>query len=252
MLNLKLSKMKTIQVKMFVLLLLTAFACNDDNDNSPAVANDEAADMIATSVASGSAGLTTVIDDATVTTEANGGARTSACGYAETKDLSKSSPSGASITYLYNYHYDYALSCTNALPTAMSVNLNYKGSLDAPRLFTENEGEGTLSVKTLDATYTYFTINGTYDRTGSFESKVRNQSTSTSTITITMSDVTVDKTTKAITGGSASVTIEGTVTGKGSFNYSGSIVFKGNRQSELTVNGTKYSINLETGEVTTL
>lgn len=245
-------KMKTVKTKLFALLLLASFACNDDDEESPAVANDEAAEMISTSISSSAGGLTTVVDDAAVTTKANAGGRIAACDYAESQDVSRSSIPGASITYDYDFHYDYALSCANALPTNMTVNMNYSGSLDAPRLSTENEGTGNLIVETLDATYTQFTVNGSYNRNGSFTSKVRNKNTSTSTIVFTLDDVTLDKTTREITGGSASVSITGSVTGKGDFSYTGSIVFEGSTQAELDVNGTKYSVNLETGEVIAL
>jgi len=245
--------MKTFPTKLFaILLLLTTFACSDDNSDTTAVANDEAADMISTSISSNSGGMTSAIDDATVTTNTNGGARTATCGYAESKDASKASVAGASITYSFIYHYDYALTCTTAIPTTMTSNLSYTGSVDAPRMSAQSAGTGNLTVKTLDATFTYFTINGAYVRTGSFVSKVRNKNTSNSTITFTLTDVTVDKTSRMITGGTASVTITETVTGKGDFSYSGTIVFKGNKVGELDINGTKYSVNLETGDVTAL
>jgi hypothetical protein len=247
-----LKKMKNLRTKFSALVLLAVIACSDDKSDSPVVANDEAAEMIAMSVSSGSGGLTVVIDEAAVTTGENASGRVATCGYSESMDVMKESAAGAVITYNYDFHYDYALTCANALPTSMAVNMTYSGSLDALRMATTNTGAGDLTVETLDATYTYFTINGSYDRTGSFESKVRNQNTSNSTITIDLADITVDKTNRTITGGTASVSITGSVSGKGSFSYSGSIVFLGDTLAELDVNGTKYSLNIETGEITAL
>lgn len=244
--------MKNLGTSTFMLLMLAAFACSDDKNESPAVTNDEAAEMIATSVASSSGGLTVVIDAAAVTTEENSGGRVAACGYSESVDVAKESTPGATITYSYDFHYDYALTCDNALPTSMAVDVTYSGSLDALRIATANTGAGNLSVETLDETYTYFTINGSYDRTGSFESKIHNMNTSSSVITIDLTDITVDKTNRMITGGTASISITGSVTGKGDFSYSGSIVFKGDKLAELDINGTKYSVNVETGDVTAL
>jgi hypothetical protein len=59
--------------------------------------------------------------------------------------------------------------------------------------------------------------------------------------------VVVDKESHEILSGSASATITGTVTGKGSFTYTGTIVFNGDHMAELTVKGTKYLVNLATG-----
>ena len=245
--------MKTFKTQIFALALLATFACNDDDESaSVAVANDEAADMIATSVASNSGGLSLIIDDTSLATSANAGGRVQACGYSESADVTKSNKAGATITYNYDFHYDYAVTCTNAIPSTFTTNATYSGSLDGLRIATENAGKANLSVKTLDATFTYFTFNGSYDRSGSFESKVRNKNTSASTITINLTDVIVDKNTRTITGGTASIDIAGTVTGKGAFSYSGTITFKGNKIAELNINGTKYSVNLETGDVTAL
>lgn len=244
--------MKMLKTKLFALFLLISFACKEDSEDPVAVANDEAAEMIATSISSGSGGLTLVIDDAAITTEENGGGRAAACGYTESMDATRTSPVGSSITYDYTFHYDYALVCDNSLPTEMEVNMEYSGYLDAPRMATENSGTGNLSVQTLDNTFTQFTISGSYNRVGSFESKVRNKNTSTSTITFTLTEITVDKTTREITGGIAAVVISGAVTGKGDFSYTGSITFKGDLKAELDVNGTKYSVDLESGEVITL
>lgn len=242
-------KMKT---RFLALLLLAVFACNEDDNESAAVANDEAAEMISTSVAANSGGLATAIDDVTVTTKANGSARTQTCGYAESKSVAKANVPGAAIIFSYEYEYDYALTCTTAIPTTMTASFGYAGSLDALRMSTENAGTGSLSVKTLDATYTFFTINGAYNRSGSFTSKVRNKNTSSSTVVFTLTDVTVDKTSRMITGGTATVSINGSVTGKGDFSYTGTIVFKGSKQAELDINGTKYSVNIETGDVVAL
>jgi hypothetical protein len=62
--------------------------------------------------------------------------------------------------------------------------------------------------------------------------------------------VVVDKESHEILSGTASATITGTVTGRGSFTYTSAIVFNGSHMAELTVKGTKYLVNLATGTVT--
>jgi hypothetical protein len=231
-------------------LLLLAFACSDDDNNEAAVANDEAAEMIASSVSSDAGGLASVLYDASVSSQANAGGRAQACGYSESLDVAKTNLPGARITYSYAYHYDYALTCANNLPATYTSNIAYHGSLSTPRMSTENEGTGNLTIQTLDAAYQYFTFNGAYNRTGSFVSNIRNKNTSNSTITFEIDGITVDKESKTITGGSASITITGSVAGKGSFSYSGTITFPGGQLADLDINGTLYSLNIATGEFT--
>ena len=241
--------MKTNNAKLIALLMLVSFACKDDDEATVPIDNEEAAEMIATSLSSESGGLTVAVADAASNTTENGGGRKATCGYTESMDASRSNPTGSSVIYNYTFHYDYALNCTNALPTEMVVNLTYSGSLDAPRISTQNSGTGNLSVKALDYTYENYSITGSYDRTGSFVSKVRDKNTSNSTLDFTLTDVTVDKSTRQITGGTATVTITGSVTGKGTFTFTGSLVFEGDQSATLDLNGTNYSIDLETGLV---
>ncbi len=240
--------------KVFLaLMMMTAFACSDDDDQTQeTLTSDEAADMVATSISSSSGGMTTMLEEVSVTTSANAGGRVNECGYSEQIDVLKSSPEGELISYDYTYHYDFAIICAQAIPSSMIVNVDYEGWLDAPRLSTENDGSGNLSVTALDASYSSFVVNGSYSRSGSFVSKVQNQNSSTSTITLMLEDIGIEKEGSNISGGSASVTISGTVNGKGEFSFVGSIVFNGNGLAELDIDGTKYSIDVATGTVTNL
>ncbi len=239
---------------VYLLIIACAFVagCKDNNDATPAVSNEEAADMIASSIASSSGGLTLVVDDAVLTTSANGSARTQACGYTDSNTLTKTNGAGAVVTYSFSFDYDYALTCSAGSPLKMTADVAYLGSLDAPRMAVDASGAALLDVTSLDAAEDNYLVNGSFDRKGSFVSKVRNQNTSQSTIDLTLTNVAVDKTNRMITGGEASLTITGTVTGKGDFSFTGSIVFKGNKQADVTINGSKYSVNVETGDVTAL
>lgn len=240
--------------KVFLaLMLMTAFACSDDDGQTQAaLTSDEAADMVATSISLSAGGMTTMLEEVSVTTSANAGGRVSECGYSEQMDISKSSPEGASVSYDYTYHYDFAIVCAQAIPSSMIVNVDYEGWLNGPRLSTENDGSANLSVEALDASYSSFAVNGSYSRSGSFVSKVQNQNSSTSTITLMLDDIGIEKEGSHISGGSASVTINGTVSGKGEFSFVGSIVFNGNGLAEFDIDGTKYSIDVAAGTVTKL
>jgi len=193
------------------------------------------------------------VTDVTSTTEEaveTSGARTASCDYSESVSLTKTNPSGSLITYSYDYSYSYQMTCNNENePLTLVSGVNFTGSFDAPRLASSHIGTSDLNVSALDEAATSYLVNGSYLRIGSFESKIRNKNTSTSTVEISIDEVTVDKENHEITSGSATVSIAGEVPDKGGFSFEGTIIFEGNGKATLTIQGTKYDIDLESGDV---
>lgn len=247
--------MKTTKLFLLAILVCLAGACNDDDDtdSSVAMSSEEAADVVATSLASNSSGLTAAVDvsadaaDAAVA--ASSGGRTAACGYTDQQSITATSATGAVITYSYDYEYSYILTCGGETPQSLSVTATYDGEFDAPRIASQHSGTVDLFVTALDESETTYMINGDYSRAGAFQSKIRNKNSSTTTVDFTIDDLEVDKTTQKILSGTASVTITGSVTGKGSFTYTASVVFEGDGSATVTINGSIYAVDLITGTV---
>ncbi|NJM25362.1 MAG: hypothetical protein HC859_07625 [Bacteroidia bacterium] len=245
--------MKTTWNAFLILTLLTvAVSCKDDDESAP-LSNEEAAEMIAASLSESSSGLTVMVNESAETTttavDASDGGRINACGYTDTESFSSSSPQGSLVTYNYTYSYSYVLACGLDVPQSMAVDITYSGNFDAPRLASEHAGTVDLAVTELDAAAASYLINGDYSTTGSFQSKIRNKTSTTSTIDITVADLSVNKSTYTIEGGTAAALITATATGKGTFTFTASIVFEGDGGATVTVNGTTYSVNLTTGDV---
>lgn len=239
----------------FVIALFIAgsfFSCKDE-EASPVIDTEEVADLVGSSLASNSSGLAAVAEDlaggASDGVE-NAGGRTQVCGVEEMQSYERTNPSGSTVKYDYSLVYTYLLTCSNlGIPQSFKAGLTYSGSFESTRVSSENGGSADLTVGTLEDSKTTFEINGTFKRDGTFNSKVRNKTASSSTIQLTVAKMTVDKTTEQITGGTATVEITGSVSGKGNFNQTASVTFLGNKQGEITINGTTYSVNLTTGEI---
>jgi len=237
-------------------LLPLLISCNKDDDGTDqtALTNEEAAEVIASSLSEDADGLSvSVATMAAVTSEAlaadDGGRTLSVCDYTKDSTFTRTRNT-ALITSSYNFEYSYQVSCSNlGLPQAMAANLSYSGVYETARASSDNAGDGELALTGLALSENNYVANGTYSRQGSFTSKVRNQNAIQSDLTLTLADLTVDKGTYAIKGGTLSVALTGSVASKGNFSYTASVQFNGAGSATITINGETYEVDLETGEI---
>jgi len=233
------------------MLLLGAVACKKSNNTNPSngnVSNQEAADMVAGSISLNSNGVANLAADASfdaaVISETP-----NACGTIKSDSISRHSPAGAMYSYSYNVKYKFVVNCnSNNVPDSLSSTLTYSGSFSGPNLSSSNSGSSVFDVNGLLPAAKNFVINGEFKRAGSFSSKIDTSNHGNSNIDIVINSLTLTKPNRKIVSGNAAISITGDVPRKGSFTYTGTLVFNGNGTATLTLNGTVYLINLETGE----
>jgi hypothetical protein len=240
-------------------VLLFAISCKKDHSakNNANVSTDVAADMAASAVAANSFGFVSMADNISANAQANSlangqsvnstspNAVHQACGTTIT-DSSSFSGNTNSVTFDAFYKFSRTLNCSNNNPDNIIITLTYHGSFDGPRLSSSASGTSSVTIGGLNSSATNFIINGSYNRKGSFNSKVGNKTSGNSVIDINASNVTLSKSSRVITGGTANIVISGTVPA-GTFSFSGTLVFNGDNQATLTVGTSVYIINLLTG-----
>ncbi|HEU5292434.1 MAG TPA: hypothetical protein VFU05_17425 [Cyclobacteriaceae bacterium] len=243
--------MKTLKGAWVVIFGLVVAGCNDDEMKSTnKLSSEEQAEMVAASV--GKSGFAASADQsadyADDAVDASG--KTAECGYNADNSVSLSGTFGEII---FSFAYDYAVSlvCTSSdEPKTLTSEFTYEGSFDGPKFATEYSGNGSLAVTSLEAASANYHINGTYERAGSFETKIEEQSSGSSNIMIDIDEVIISKSTKAIVSGSADASVSGVVAGKGNYAFDAHIVFNGDGTATITVSGDHYIMNLATGQVT--
>lgn len=245
--------MKNVKFYVLILLLAAAVSCKKDGGVSlkgkANVSTDEAADMVAASVSSNFNGVAGVSGDVSVSAQVFAGAHL-ACGTVKSDSVSRSF-NGSHVSYSYKLKYSYTVNCNaDNVPDNLSSNLSYSGWYNGPHISSTNSGSSSFTVAGLTSSATSFAINGQYKRDGSFKSKVDTTNAGSNSIDITVQSLVVTKLNHKIASGSASFTITGNVPKKGNFSYVGTIVFNGDGTAKLTVNGTIYIVDLETGEKT--
>jgi hypothetical protein len=248
--------MKKVILSLVVVLLLGVVACQKgyygggpsiNHGSAGSVSNDEAADMVANSLSVSSNGVVNIAGD--VTSQATSFARSHlGCGTLRSDTISRQSPSGSSTTYTYNLQYNYVVICgTDSKPDSLSSSLIYSGSFNSANLSSSNSGSTIFGVAGLDSAASDFVINGEYKSSGSFSSKIDTANHGSNNIDIAIKALTLKKTNRSIASGTATIVVNGSVPKRGSFSYTGTLVFNGDGTATLTLNGTVYKINLNAG-----
>jgi hypothetical protein len=232
------------------MLILSSCETEDESmAEEEAATETEAAEMVAYSLSEGTSGITADIEiTVTLASEAVDEGRLS-CG--ESADTTIVTSGGTSlVTYQNTKTYQYALECDESeIPVMLDASFSYNGTFDAPRLASTHSVSGDFEITDIENTSDMYLINGTWQRSGGFESKIRNQANRQTTIQFELVNVAVEKEPKEIDNGTIHFNMEGG-TGRGSFSYEGTITLTGNGEAIIEFSGSRsYVADLETGEI---
>jgi hypothetical protein len=231
-------KMRTVTAFAAITLStgLLFTSCKKDKEDNEQISDEEVAEAITQSV-SGSSGGVVVQTESVATMSAY---THLACGQSKDTTVAGQSQPGATVTYHYSFNYARSLSCSPA-----KWQFNYTGHVDydAPRMSSDDNSTAQTTVTGLEPAATEWTINSSYVRNGTQQSKIRLKRSWTSVITITSTNIKVDKTTKKITSGTAAAEFVGTGSGGYTVTRSATITFLGNRKATVTLkNGATFNI----------
>lgn len=238
---------------LFIAILFITFglaSCSsDDNDTaeSTQITEEEAVDVIATSMAKDSNGMSKTMQTSVEMAESEDmfvEEENVACGQTNTEAYSQSNVNG-NYSYNYTLNTNYTLSCTNAgFPDYFTYDAALSGVYDTPRMSSDDTSQLSWTVTGLPPSNSSVTFNGDYERNGTQISKVRNMNTFSSTLTYNVQDIVVSKSTYQILSGTASVTFIGISSTGNQYTFSGTITFNGDETATLLINGNSYTINL--------
>ncbi len=254
--------MKTARLSIIALVLMGALSCKKDasTTTSAAVTTDQAADIAAGSLAENSNGFTSITDD--ISSNATGQVAASTgltinsagtntitkqlCGTTVSDSLTNQG-SADSVTWSYFRKYTHTLNCNASEKPDNIVNtLAFNGSYSGPNLSSNDSGSANVTIGHLEPDSATFLVNGEYKRSGSFTSKVGNKASGSRSVDIVVTNVTLSKPARKITGGTATINISVTLPKK-TYTFTGTITFNGDGSAVLTINGTAYTIDLRTG-----
>lgn len=220
-------------------LTLVLSACSEEAVET-LVSEEEAAEVVTNAVAADVEGMTAEVEEAAEMAEAY--AYASYCGMSFDSTLTHADNSGIR-TYDYTFAWDWTLNCTSLnIPESLTYSSASTGSYEVPRMSSSDGGTHNFTIAGLNLSSTEFIYNGTYSRSGTQQSNINTQNSFTSNLQVTASNVTIEKSTQTITGGTATITLSGSGSGGTAFSFPGTLVFNGNQSATLTLNGNTYQI----------
>ena len=230
---------------VFLFTVLAGFTSCSENDEDPIttteISSEDAADIVELALAPSSNGISRAMDEA---------ARISVvpipCG--ETVDTSFTiNVDRNNLTADYTTNYDWSLKCIGIVPNEFIFNRSTSGQYETLRMVSNDQGSSNWAID-YEIGANEMIGNGTYTRSGSQESKVRNQNKFESTTQIEVSSIVVDINSREITGGTGTFTIIGTANpgteDSQSMEYTGQIIFQGNGKALIEINDQTYLIDL--------
>lgn len=232
-------------------LLLALFAisfsstsCSKDEEEITFVTVDDAAELVAFSIANRTYGA---VNDLNYV--ANNVLATIDCNESESasRKVTESSADGE-ISVIYDISENFAKSCAGEEMVTYTFNANQ--DLSSVRLNLDQDITGTWSVAGVQNNSTSLTYNGEYNRTGLWTYNLEDNHSDNVTFNSLLQNINANPDNGQITSGAASFQMSGTSTIHDAYSYKGNIEFQGNNISIITFEtGERYELNLETGTV---
>lgn len=235
---------------LFIMLFVMAFttSCDRKGDDTPVVemtiSEEDAVDVIEGALTMDTEGLVSELEDAAEVADKYAEKTfNEPCGVTFDSTFTVVE-SNAFITASYSNHLEWTVYCNNVeIPVNLDFSRESQGTYETTRMESADASSSAWNLDNL-ILGTSYVLNGTYNRSGSQTSKVRNENSLTSAIQMTITNLNVNKGTRRIESGTADLTISGTSSTGQSFSFDAEVIFQGNGAAVVVVNGNSYNIDL--------
>lgn len=235
-----------ITAGVFLLAATMLVSCEKDDDEEVEVITEaDAADVVEGTLSASTYGIAETVEYACTLAEENEAYTLTPsinCGQVYPKNM-VASASTANYSYNYSVQESYQLTCTTAgFPQAFLYSHEMNGSYEVPKMSSNDNAESAVIITGLEPTNANVTVNGTYERNGAQQSKVRNKRSFESMISYNLTNLSVNKSQQKIQSGTATLAISLTAAGV-TKTYNASLTFLGNNSATLVINGNSYSLS---------
>jgi hypothetical protein len=242
--------MKFIKLAIVISFIAGVVSCKKAQLAAVNSSNDDAAIILGSSLATNNYGMNLL------STDISGNAlelmaKNLSCGQSVTDSIQRKNMPGTAATYIYKLKYTNTLNCNSSnLPDNLTNSLTYSGNFNGPKITFTNSGSTNYHIAGLTPTATVHTFNGEYKGSGSYKFKTDTTNKGTASIYMNVKNLVVSKANHNVMGGTAMVIVTGTSTKKSTFTYNGTLTFINAFSASLLLNGTDYTVDLVTGDIT--
>ena len=223
-----------------LVLSVTVMACV--NDAEGLLEDDDIAELIENALNSKAGGFDAQLEDMLYLVENY----QNQCGQSIDSTFEKEKGIGSIATYNYTYTWEGTVNC-DSVNTPQNIDFTYtsNGTYSVPRMTSSDEGTYNMNVNGILPSATHYDITGSYTRVGTQTTKIRNELTFTATLGVTLTDLSIEKTSKDIASGSATFTVTGDTSGGESVSKEGSITYNGDNTVTINLNDKDYTFDLD-------
>jgi hypothetical protein len=147
-------------------------------------------------------------------------------------------------TGAFTHNWNFLLNCQAGIPVSLNVNASHEGTFSGPNIEREVNGNRQRVWTGLQPFATEFVLNGSSTRYGTRTHNFGAGNTFTWTLNRSVSDLTIDKDTHQILGGTATLEGDLIVSNGNNYEFDATLVFNGDGTATLTINGNEYIIEL--------
>ncbi len=140
--------------------------------------------------------------------------------------------------------FGYTINCNNLnIPTSFDFNGTTDSNYEAPKL--QGQGNSGMSFVITDIVQSLnLTLNGSFQRDGNQLLKGADPLSMTSQVSFHLVDLKINKVNQTVESGTATFSLSGETSEGIQFNFEGDIVFLGDGQATVTINGESFDIRL--------
>ncbi len=237
-----------LNIALIGLTLIGLTSCDREDSgfgNGAKVTENEAVELLQQTLVSEAYGIDIQANDASglVTEEASKSAFV--CGVLNERTMERNSSIGAVTTFSHSIDYNFTLICDNEIPRAYSIDFDGSGTYSSPRLESNDVISYNAVLDDILVANTPYVYNSSFMREGTQTTRINgNTKDFESTLIIESTNIAIDKITRIILSGNATFSLAGTLTTGEPFSYRGDIIFNGNGNATIEVNGNIYNVQL--------
>ena len=238
---------RSIITLLMLSIAISVASCTNDEDSNKdvAITDEEAAELIAGSVQTSTAGLTLTVNtfSRALATEIT---PMEFCGTVYEKTIPYST-NGNLVEADYTLGWSYQLSCNSLnIPQTVLLSGTTTGTYSTQRVESNGNSQSSFNISGLQPSASSYVFIGDLNQKATQQVTVnQNTKTISSTVSLELTNLVVDKESYEISSGTGVVTLSGTTDQGNSFLFEGTITFSGDGTATVTLNGIAFEITLD-------